>query len=328
MKAIQVQNAGEHSSLSIEEVPTPEPRSDEILVKIEATAVNRADLHQRAGYYPPPEGVPDILGLEMAGTVEASGKNVERWRRGDQIFGLLPGGGYAEYCLIPEKMAMLIPQNFDFTTAAAIPETFLTAYQALKWLGELERTETVLIHAGGSGVGTAAIQLAHNFFNARIITTAGQQQKLQACKDLGADYAYNYHNQNFAKETISALGENAVDLIVDFIGAPYWEENIEILNTDGRLVYLSFLGGHELPNMSLAPILKKRLKIMGSTLRSRTEAYKIKLTQEFARHTLPMFERGALKPVIDKVYDWQQTEDAHRYMSENKNTGKIVLIGM
>jgi putative PIG3 family NAD(P)H quinone oxidoreductase len=264
----------------------------------------------------------------MAGTVKMVGKDVKKWNPDDRVFGLLPGGGYAQYCVIPERMAMPMPENLDFATAAAIPETFLTAYQALKWLGELERTETVLIHAGGSGVGTAAIQLAHSFFNARILTTAGHEKKLQTCKELGADYAFNYNDQDFGKETISALGENTVDLIIDFIGAPYWEENIEILNTDGRLVHLAFMGGHKLPNMSLAPILKKRLKIMGSTLRNRSEAYKTKLTQEFARPTLPMFERGALKPVIHKVYDWEHTEEAHRHMNENKNTGKIVISGM
>lgn len=328
MKAIQVINPGKNSTLEIQDVPTPEPEVDEILVKIEATAVNRADLHQRAGKYPPPEGASDILGLEMAGIVEKVGERVTKWKPGDFVFALLPSGGYAEYCTIPEKMAMPIPENLSFKEASAIPETFLTAYQALLWLGELKQNETVLIHAGASGVGTAAIQLAHHLFSARIATTAGKKRKLKTCKELGADLAFNYKNQDWAEEIANELGENAIDLIVDFIGAPYWEQNIRVLNTDGRLVYLSFLGGHKIEKMSLAPILKKRLQIMGSTLRSRPDAYKIRLTQEFTNHTHELFEQGVLQPIIDKTFDWKDTEKAHQYMSNNKNTGKIVLMGM
>jgi putative PIG3 family NAD(P)H quinone oxidoreductase len=328
MKAIQVLNPGKNSTLEIQEVPTPQPAVDEILVKVEATAVNRADLHQRAGKYPSPEGASDILGLEMAGIVEAVGEQVTRWKSGDHVFALLPGGGYAGYCTVPEKMAMSVPENLSFKEAAAIPETFLTAYQALKWLGNLQKNETVLIHAGGSGVGTAAIQLARQLFTARIITTAGKQRKLETAKELGADFAYNYQKQDFAKEITNELDDNAVDLIIDFIGAPYWEQNISVLNTDGRLVYLSFLGGNKIEEMSLVPILKKRLKIMGSTLRSRTDAYKERLTREFAGHALELFQEGILQPVIDKEFDWNNTEEAHRYMNKNKNTGKIVLSGM
>lgn len=328
MKAIHVHNPGKKSSLSIEDTPTPEPGPNEILVKIKATAVNRADLHQRSGNYPPPEGAPDILGLEMAGVVEQTGSNVERWNAGDAVFALLPGGGYAEYCVVPENLAMAIPQNLSFEQAAAIPETFLTAYQALVLLGELQRGETVLIHAGGSGVGTAAIQLAAKLSNARIITTAGKAYKLETCRELGADYAINYKTHDFAAEIIKQIEENCVDLVIDFIGAPYWEKNISVLNTDGRVVYLSFLGGHRLESFSLAPILKKRLTIMGSTLRSRPVAYKINLTQEFINNTRDFFETETIKPVIDQVFDWNDTEEAHRYMANDKNTGKIVLTGM
>lgn len=328
MKAIQVVDAGENSSLQIGDVVTPRPGADEILVKVKATAVNRADLHQRAGKYPPPEGASDILGLEGAGIVEGVGKSVSRWEPGDRVFGLLSGGGYAEYCIMPEKMAIPVPENLSLTEAAAIPETFLTAFQALKWMGELQRSETVLIHAGGSGVGTAAIQLARHLIDAQIITTAGQDHKLKTCKMLGADFTINYKKQNFAVEIEKAYGKNAIDLIIDFIGAPYWQKNIDVVNIDGRIVYLSFLGGHKLENMSLAPILRKRLNIMGSTLRSRTDSYKIKLTQDFARYTLSLFEEEFIKPVIDSTFDWANTEQAHQRMLDNKNTGKIVLTGM
>lgn len=328
MKAVVVHNPGKNSSLSIDEVPTPEPGGHEVLVKIKATALNRADLHQRSGNYPPPEGASEILGLEMAGVVEAVGPEVERWSAGDAVCALLPGGGYAQYCVIPEQMAMAVPGDLGFEKAAAIPETFLTAYQSLNWIGELQRGETVLIHAGASGVGTAAIQLAVNLINAEVVTTAGEPHKLEACRELGATLAINYRSEDFAAVIKEEMGENPIDLIVDFIGAPYWQQNLSVLNTDGRVVYLSFLGGHELPEMSLAPLLRKRLKIMGSTLRSRSESYKMRLSREFIEHTTDLFEEQILAPVIDSVYDWEQTEEAHRYMSENKNTGKIVLTGM
>jgi len=328
MKAIRVINTGESSTLEIKDYPDPEPREHEIRVNIEATAVNRADLHQRAGKYPPPEGASEILGLEMAGTVNKVGAKVTRWSKGDRVFGLLPGGGYCEYCTIHEDMAMPVPDSLSFEEAAAVPETFMTAFQALSWLGNLKQLETVLIHAGGSGVGTSAIQLSRQLFNATVVTTAGKERKLETCKKLGANFAYNYKEQDFADEITKELGDNPVNLVVDFIGAPYWDKNIKVLAMDGRLVYLSFLGGHRLEQMSLAPILKKRLTVMGSTLRSRSLEYKIELTQAFSNNCMRLLEDGSLKPVIDSVYEWENTEEAHERMEDNQNTGKIVLTGM
>lgn len=328
MKAIQVLNPGKDSSLEIQEVPKPKPGKHEVLVKIEATAINRADLHQRAGKYPPPEGASEILGLEMSGIVEQTGSEVNRWSSGDRVFALLPGGGYAQYCICNEEMLMPLPDTLSFEEAAAIPETFLTAFQALDWLGSLQQKETVLIHAGGSGVGTSAIQLARHLYNGTIITTAGKQHKLDACKEIGANFAYNYKTQDFAEEIGNELGMSSVDLVIDFIGAPYWEKNIEVLAVDGRLVYLSFLGGHKIENISLGPLLRKRLSIMGSTLRSRTLEYKIELTKTFQDACLDLIKSGTIKPVVDSIYGWEDTEEAHQRMSENKNTGKIVLTGM
>jgi len=328
MEAIQIQNPGKNSSLAIKETPTPKPASNEILVKIKATAINRADLHQRGGNYPPPEGASDILGLEMAGVVEAAGSEVAKWQPGDRVFALLSGGGYAEYCTIHHDMAIAMPENLSFDEAAAIPETFLTAFQALDWLGKLQENETVLIHAGGSGVGTSAIQLARHLYDARIVTTAGKQHKLDTARELGADFAYNYQTQDYAEAIEQDIGPNSVDLIIDFIGKPYWRKNIEVLAMDGRVVYLSFLGGHRLEQMSLAPILKKRLSIMGSTLRSRAQDYKIELTKDFASNSLTLFKNGTLHPVIDSTFDWSETEQAHQRMQNDKNTGKIVLTGM
>jgi putative PIG3 family NAD(P)H quinone oxidoreductase len=328
MQAIQVIHENDHNTLEIGTVPDPELSDDEILVKIKATALNRADLLQRTGNYPPPQGASEILGLEMAGVIEKVGPKVSKWSAGDRVFGLLAGGGYAEYCTIHEDMAMDIPQNLSFEEAAAIPETFLTAFQALDWLGKLREKETVLIHAAGSGVGTSAIQLAHHLYDAQIIATAGKQHKLDTAKALGANFTYNYKQQNYAEEIISDVGRDSVDLVLDFIGKPYWHKNMEILAMDGRVVYLSFLGGHKIEEISLVPIIKKRLSIMGSTLRNRSEQYKIDLTNDFAQKALSLFKSGALSPVLDSTYDWSDTEQAHQRMQNNKNTGKIVLIGM
>ncbi|TYP91718.1 putative NAD(P)H quinone oxidoreductase, PIG3 family [Fodinibius salinus] len=328
MKAIQVIQESSGSALKIGEVPTPEPDENELLVKIRSTAINRADLLQRTGNYDPPEGASNILGLEISGVVEKVGSEVTEWENGDRIFGLLPGGGYAEYCTIHEDMAMGLPDNLSFEEAAAIPETFLTAFQTLDWLAELQEQETVLIHAAGSGVGTSAIQLAYSLYEARIIATAGKQHKLDTAKELGANFAYNYKEQNYAEEIISDIGADSVNVVIDFIGKPYWHKNMEVLAMDGRLVYLSFLGGHKVENISLIPILRKRLSIMGSTLRNRTEEYKIDLTKDFASKTLSLFKDGKLKPVIDSVFDWSETETAHQRMKNNKNTGKIVLTDM
>lgn len=328
MKAIHIQNPGKNSSLFIDEAPTPEPKANEILVKIEATALNRADLLQRTGNYPVPEGASEILGLEMSGVVEEVGPEVTEWEIGDHVFGLLPGGGYAEYCVIYEDMAMAKPENLSFEEAAAIPETFLTAFQALDWLAELQEQETVLIHAAGSGVGTSAIQLANQLYDAQIIATAGKQHKLDTAKQLGTNFAYNYKEQNYEEEIISDIGPDSIDVVLDFIGKPYWHKNMEVLAMDGRVVYLSFLGGHKVEDISLIPILRKRLLIKGSTLRNRSLDYKIDLTKDFASKTLSLFEDGVLKPIVDSVFDWEDVEQAHQRMQNNKNTGKIVLTGM
>ena len=328
MKAIHIHNPGKNSHLTIDESPTPAVAPHEVLVKVKATAVNRADLLQRTGNYPSPEGASDILGLEMAGIVEKTGQKVTKWQPGDRVFGLLPGGGYAEYCTLHQDMAMPIPKAMDFTKAAAIPETFLTAFQAIDWLGNLTKGETVLIHAAGSGVGTSAIQLARQLFDAQIIGTAGKAHKLDTATDLGADFAYNYKSQNYAEEIIQDIGKDSVDLVLDFIGEPYWHKNMDVLAMDGRVVYLAFLGGHKIQNLSLVPILRKRLKIMGSTLRNRSESYKIDLTKEFTDQTHDLFGEGTIQPVIDSTFNWNETEKAHQRMQQNKNTGKIVLTGM
>ena len=325
MKAVLVKEPGGRDQLVIGEFPKPTPTDDELLVKVHATAINRADILQREGKYPPPEGASPILGLEMAGVVEEVGKNcTEMWKPGDRVFGLLPGGGYAEYAVIPGEMAMPIPKGFSFEEAAAIPEVFLTAYQCLFWVGNLQKDEIVLIHAGASGVGTAAIQLV-KAAGANSIVTVGTEEKRQFCLRLGASHAFNYKEGEFAEKVLAVTDNQGVHLVLDFVGASYWQQNIRALTMDGRLVLISTLGGSRLDNASLGPILAKRLRIAGTTLRSRSLSYKKDLTREFASFALPLFVSGELKPVIDRIFPWEEVKEAHRYMEENRNIGKIVL---
>ncbi|MFW5761261.1 MAG: NAD(P)H-quinone oxidoreductase [Cyclobacteriaceae bacterium] len=320
MKAILVTEPGGPEKLTIGEVDRPQPAAKEVLVKLKYTAVNRADTLQRMGKYPPPPGASEIIGLELAGEIVETGANVSRWSKGDKVFGLLPGGGYAQYSTIHQDMAMPIPDNLTMAEAAAVPEVFLTAYQALQWLGKLSKGEKVLIHAGASGVGTAAIQLAKQM-GAEVIVTASAG-KHEVCKKLGADLAIDYKNEDFVA---IVKEQGGVDLIIDFIGAGYFNQNINCLKMDGRMVMLALIGGAKVEEVDLRKVLGKRLNIMGSTLRARSLDYQIALTQDFAAFALPLLSNGSLKPVIDSEYSWQEVADAHRYMEANKNAGKIIL---
>lgn len=323
MKAIHVKQPGGPEQLILGEHEQPLPSPHELLVKVHATALNRADTLQRQGKYPPPKGASPILGLEVAGEVVEAGINCKKYKKGDKVFGLLSGGGYAEYAVIDEAMAMPVPDNLSMEQAAAIPEVFLTAWQALVWLGKLQSGERVLIHAGASGVGTAAIQLARAL-KAEVLVTASEQ-KIQACLDLGAHKAINYKEVPFEDEVLAYTNSEGVDVIVDFIAGPYFNQNLDCLRLDGRLVILASLGGGKVEEVDLRKILSKRLQVIGSTLRTRSKDYQIKLTEDMSRFALPLFKEGKLKPVIDSVYDWQDAAEAHRYMEQNKNIGKIVL---
>ena len=328
MKALIIDQKSEKPVMVMGEHPTPAAGDGELLVKVNATALNRADLMQKHGNYPPPEGASQILGLEMAGEVEKVGEGVEKYKPGDRVYGLLAGGGYAEYCTIHQDLAMKIPDQFSYEEAAAIPEVFLTAYQAVNWLGKLQEGETILIHAGASGVGTAAVQLCRKLKNARVITTAGSDEKCTLTASLGSDLCINYNDENYAQSLQETFGENCVNVIIDFVGSPYWDLNMDVLAMDGRLVYLSFLGGATVDKLSLAPILRKRLIIVGSTLRNRSDEYKIKLTEDFYKATLKLFDDGKMKPIIDSIYTWSDVEKAHSRMEKNLNAGKIILTGM
>ena len=323
MQAIIVKSPGGVDQLAIESYAMPTPGPDELLVKVEATALNRADILQRKGKYPPPKGASELIGLELAGTVAQTGGNVKKWKEGDRVFGLLPGGGYAQYAVIHEDMAMPAFSHLSFEEAAAIPEVFLTAFQSLVWLGKIQNQERVLIHAGASGVGSAAIQLAGTF-QAEIMVTASAA-KHEFCLNLGAHQAIDYKNESFEERVRELTGGKGVDLILDFIGGSYFSGNLNSLAFDGRLIMLALMGGAKPDQADLRKVLGKRLTIIGTTLRARSLAYQIRLTQEFKTYAFPLFESGKLKPVVDKVFDWKDVAEAHTYMEENRNAGKIVL---
>ncbi len=323
MKAVIYHSPGEPEVLKLDNSKKPVPANNEILVKVQTVGVNRADTLQRRGKYPPPKGASSILGLEISGIVAEIGTNVSKWKVNDKVFGLIPGGGYAEYAVINENIAMKIPGNLNFFEAAAIPEVFLTAYQSLFWYGKIGKNQSVLIHAGGSGVGTAAIQLAKEI-GAHVIITASKE-KHKICSELGAEKTIDYKNHSFKEEVLKYTQNEGVDIIIDFIAGPYFKDNIDCLKFDGRMIILASLGGGKVEEFDLRKILSKRLSIIGSTLRSRNLNYQIKLTNEFSKFALEKFNTGELKPVIDKVFTWSNASEAHRYMEENKNTGKIIL---
>jgi len=323
MKAVLLKNFGGPEQLHIGEAEVPEVKANEVLVKVKCSALNRADTLQRMGKYAPPKGESDILGLEMSGTIEKLGSSVTNLTIGDRVCALLSGGGYAEYVNVPADLIIPIAHNMSFQDAAAIPEVFLTAYQALSLLLKLEKDETILIHAGASGVGTAAIQLARQLTENIIITASASKHQL--CKDLGAALTIDYKNQSFKKEILNYTDSKGLDAILDFVAGPYFQDNIDLMNLDGRMVMLAALGGADVKGAQIAQIVWKRLNIMGSTLRSRSLTYKVELTRQFVNECWRGFEEGNLKPIIDSVYDWRDVSKAHQRMDDNLNAGKIIL---
>jgi putative PIG3 family NAD(P)H quinone oxidoreductase len=323
MRAVVVTEEGAPEHMTIGEAPTPEPGPEEVRVRVHATALNRADTFQRRGHYPPPEGASEILGLEMAGTVAETGENVVDWHADDRVFALLDGGGYAEYAVVHQDRLMAVPPGLSMQEAAAVPEVFLTAYQALHWLGGVQSGHRVLIHAGASGVGTAALQLVRRAEAHPYVTASAPKHDL--CRDLGAEATIDYETEDFAERIAALTDDRGVDLILDFIGAPYFHRNVESLALDGRIIQLATLGGSTVEQVSLRALMAKRAQLLASTLRSRSLAYKVRLTQEFASDVLPHFLDGDLQPVIDSVYDWSDVAEAHRRMENNENAGKIVL---
>ena len=323
MKAIMVKGDRQHPVLVWESVPDVAFGPEEVLVNVQATAVNRADLLQARGGYNPPSGASEILGLEMAGIIAAVGEDVEEWQVGDRVCALLPGGGYAEQVAVPAGMLLALPKAWTFAQGTAVPEVWYTAYVNLFLEGDLVAGETVLIHAGASGVGTAAIQLA-NEAEATVFVTAGSDEKLLACRKLGAELAINYKQEDFLEKVMTATQNQGVDLILDPVGGGYLDKNVRALKRFGRLVNIGQLGGsHGEMNMGL--VLGKRLRIIGSTLRSRSPAEKIKITEQFQSGFWPLLRSGELKPIIDTQFPIEQAQEAHAYVAQNKNIGKVIL---
>lgn len=321
MKAILVESPGSDSRLVWSEVPDPVYGPDEVLVDVHATALNRADLLQRAGHYPPPPGASSILGLEMAGRIVAVGKAVPNWRIGDRVCALLPGGGYATRAAVPYSLLMPIPDDWSYTYAAAIPEVFYTAYLNLFIEAGVQAGETVLIHGGASGVGTAAIQLACAA-GCRVFATAGTDAKTAYCESLGAEQAINYRITDFYDAIQAATDKAGVDVILDMVGADYLDRNVRLLKPQGRLVVIAFLSGAR-GTLHLGRLLSKRLRLIGSTLRNRPLAEKIALKEQFMAQCWDAFLAGTLRPIIDSTYPITEIEAAHARMRQNLNIGKI-----
>ena len=322
MTAIGIKASGGPDMLVPEKRPVPAPGDGEILVKVAAAGVNRPDVMQRMGLYPPPPGAPDIPGLEIAGEVVALGANVKRWKLGDRVMALVVGGGYAEYCLAHESHALPVG-NLSMIEAAAIPETFFTVWHNTFERGGLKRGETLLIHGGSSGIGTAAIQLA-KAFGARVITTAGSPEKCDACRKLGADVAVNYKTEDFVSATKTATGDKGAEVIVDMVGGDYIARNYEAAAVEGRIVQIAFQGSPK-ATVDFRRIMLKRLQHTGSTLRSRSIPDKGAIARAVETNVLPLIAAGKVKPVIYKTFPLDAASAAHALMETSAHIGKIVL---
>jgi NADPH2:quinone reductase len=322
MTAIGIKGAGGPDMLAPEQRPVPTPGNGEILVKVAAAGVNRPDVMQRMGLYPPPPGAPDIPGLEIAGEVVALDTNVKRWKLGDRVMTLVVGGGYAEYCIAHESHALPV-SGLSMIEAAAIPETFFTVWHNTFERGGLKSGETLLIHGGSSGIGTAAIQLA-KAFGARVITTAGSQEKCEACRKLGADVAVNYKTEDFVTATKTATGDKGAEVIVDMVGGDYIARNYEAAAVEGRIVQIAFQGSPK-ATVDFRRIMLKRLHHTGSTLRSRSVADKGAIARAVEQNVLPLIAAGQVKPIIYKTFPLSKAAAAHALMESSAHIGKIVL---
>jgi tumor protein p53-inducible protein 3 len=324
MRASEVKQSGGPDQISIVQVPIPEPKDKQVLLKVYCSAINRADTLQRQGKYPPPPGESSILGLEAAGTVEKLGSGATKWKIGDRVMALLGGGGNAEFVAVHEDHLLPVHSKMTFQEAAAIPEVWLTAFQLLHFVAHVKAGETVLIHAGGSGVGTAAVQLV-KLAGARAIVTAGTQEKIDFTKNLGASDGFNYKKGSFAKDVLDATGGRGVDVILDCVGGSMWEQNVEAIATEGRWIMYGTMGGANVDGNFIGRILQKRLTVIGSTLRVRSCQYKSELISAFGKEALPHFHNGTLRTIISSVLPLDDLAKAHAIMESNVNTGKIVI---
>jgi NADPH:quinone reductase len=323
MLAVAIREPGGPEVLVVEERPVPIPADDEILVAVAAAGVNRPDVMQRKGHYPPPPGAPDIPGLEVSGVVARAGKDVSRWREGDSVVALLPGGGYAEFCTVYESVALPLPRALTLVEGAGLPETTFTVWHNVFQRGLLRRGEWLLVHGGSSGIGTTAIQLA-KAFGAFVAATAGSDEKVRACERLGADAAINYREADFVEALLEATSGHGADVILDMVGGDYLERNMAAAAEDGRIVQISTLAG-PVTRIDLRKIMSKRLALTGSTLRPRPLAFKAELARSLEEAVWPVIEQGRYKPVLDRLYPLAEVAEAHRRIDGGEHTGKIIL---
>lgn len=323
MKFVDFVTGGSPEQMSISETSRPVPEPHQVLVKVIAFGINRADTLQRQGKYPPPKGESEILGLEMSGEIIQLGANVNKWKIGQHVFGLVAGGGYAEYVAVDDSHIMPVPATMTMQEAAGVAEVFLTAYQSLFSLADLQKDQKVLIHAGASGVGLAAIQLA-KAQNCMVAVTASSDQKLAMCKRFGADLLVNYHEQSFVDVIVPNW--RGVDVIIDFVAGDYLNRNLKVLNKDGHIIYLAMLAGRYADRLDMALLLGKRANISGSTLRNRSDSYKSRLMADFYNSWYDSLESGALKPNIDSYYAARDMTIAHKRIEENQTMGKLIGI--
>jgi putative PIG3 family NAD(P)H quinone oxidoreductase len=323
MRAIEIAEPGGPHVLRPARRPLPEPGPGEVRVRVDAAGVNRPDVIQRQGKYPPPPGASDIPGLELAGTIDALGDGVTDWGVGDRVCALVSGGGYAEYCAVPAIQCLPIPSGFDAVQAAALPETFFTVWANVFERGGLRAGEILLLHGGTSGIGTTAIQLARAF-GARVLATAGSPEKCAACVALGAERAVNYRAEDFVAAAREATGGRGVDVVLDMVGGPYIPRNLEALAPGGRLVLIALQGGSK-AEASFLPVLQRHLTITGSLLRPRPVEEKGRLARALREKVWPLLESGRVRPVIDSTFPLERAGDAHRRMESGAHVGKIVL---
>lgn len=323
MRAVEISQFGAPDVLKVVERPDPFPAPDEILIDVHAAGVNRPDVIQRYGKYPPPPGASDIPGLEVAGVVAALGSDVTGWSIGDPVCALVAGGGYAERAAVPHEQCLPIPKGLTAIQAAGIPETFFTVWTNVFQRGKLQAGETILIHGGTSGIGTTAIQLA-KAFGAQVLATAGSDDKCEAMRALGAAHAFNYKTQDWVEEGKRVTGGHGVHLILDIVGGDYIARNLDLLAIEGRLVQIAFLKSAK-AEIDFSMLMRKRLTMTGSTLRPRTPAEKGVIARELHEHVWPLLESGAVAPVIHKVFPLAEAAAAHRLMEESTHIGKIIL---
>lgn len=324
MTYVDLKTPGGAENMALARGRLPEVAPGDMLIRVEAFGVNRPDILQRKGDYPPPPGASPILGLEVAGKVVALGEGAMGFSVGDQVCALANGGGYAEYCAVPATQALPWPKGYDAVKAAALPETFFTVWANVFDMADLKRGETILVHGGSSGIGTTAIQLA-KAFGAEVIATAGSAAKCTACETLGAKRAINYREEDFKQVALGSTAGRGVDVILDMVGGRYFGRNLASLANDGRLSIIGFLGGARVEDANIAPILTKRLMVMGSALRPRTAAEKQAIRDGLAAKVWPLLEAGEVAPVIQAVLPFEEIAEAHRLMEEGDHIGKIVM---